>query len=294
MRAGRYEEAWDVSAHVMALADPATRDDPAIAYHLRWVWDGTPVDGRDVLVRCYHGLGDTIQFARFLSPLARRARSVTVEVQPELIPVLASMEGITRFVPFDPAAPLPQGDCDVEITELSFALRMPPTIPSTPYLHAAPAAIPPGTIGLCHRAGGWDDERSLPAPLLAPLCAMAPCLSLMPGPTALPVINPDGSPVAIADTAAMIAGVDLIITVDTMVAHLAGALGRRTWLLLKAAPDWRWTPGARDNAWYPSMRLYTQEKAGDWASVLAQVEEDLRDEQMRSPVAIPSRPERPA
>lgn len=76
-------------------------------------------------------------------------------------------------------------------------------------------------------------------------------------------------------TAALVAGVDLVVTVDTMIAHLAGALGRPTWLLLKAEPDWRWDPGRRDTPWYPTMRLYPQAARGGWSSVLAAVRADL-------------------
>jgi hypothetical protein len=83
---GDYEGAWDISAALLGRLDPATRDDPRLPYHRRWVWDGTALRGRDVLVRCYHGLGDTIQFLRYLPLLRKIAASVTLEVQPALIP----------------------------------------------------------------------------------------------------------------------------------------------------------------------------------------------------------------
>ena len=107
MRAGRYADAWALAAKTLAERDPATRDDPALPYHLRWVWDGSAVDGRHVLVRCYHGLGDTIQFARFLPLLAARAASVTVEVQPRLLELIATVSDAITPVPFDVAHPLP-------------------------------------------------------------------------------------------------------------------------------------------------------------------------------------------
>lgn len=276
MRAGRYAEAWALSDVVLAARDPAGRDDPALPYHLRWVWDGTPVDGTDVLVRCYHGLGDTLQFARFLPLLGARARSVTLEVQAHLLPIMATMKGIDHLHPFDPARPLPPGECDAEITELAHALRATPVDAPPPYLASAPTPLPPDAIGLCYRAGGWDDARSIPPALLASLCESATCLSLVAEPTDLPVLNPEGCPVDILATAALVSSVDLVVTVDTMIAHLAGALGKETWLLVKAEPDWRWCPRRRDSDWYPAMRCFPQLRAGDWRAVLALVEEELR------------------
>lgn len=275
VRAERFEDAWTLSAQDLAARDPATRDDPSQPYHLRWVWDGTPLDGRDVLVRCYHGLGDTLQFARFLPCLARRAASVTVEVQPRLMRLLESLPGIEHLIPFDPAVPAPRLDCDVEITELPFALRARPDDVAVPYLRAPRAPLPSGTVGLCYEAGEWDKERCIPADLFAPLCHEHACLTLVSAPTSLPVLNPDGCPFDMDATASLVASCALVITVDTMIAHLAGALGRPTWLLLKSDPDWRWTPGATRSPWYPTMRLYSQTQPGDWAPVVRAVRRDL-------------------
>ena len=275
MRDERYGDAWALAERTLAARDPATRDDPALPYHLRWVWDGRAVDGRDVLVRCYHGLGDTIQFARFLPMLASRAASVTLEVQPALQGILASVARNAALVPFDPARPLPPAEVDVEIGELAFALRATPADAPLPYVAASPAALPAGTIGLCHTTGNWDTDRRLSSDLLAPLCRIAPCITLVPEPTDLDVLNPEGCTGDIDATAALVAGVDLVVTVDTMIAHLAGAMDKPTWLLLKAEPDWRWAPDRPGSAWYPSMRLYPQARAGDWGSVIDRVSRDL-------------------
>lgn len=275
MRGRRYEEAWGHAAATLTERDPARRDDPTLPYHLRWVWDGTPPDGRDVLVRCYHGLGDTIQFARFLPELAQRARSVTVEVHPRLIALLAEIEGVDHWHPFDPARPLRPREVDVEITELDFALRLSPEAAPPPYLHAPRALLPKGTIALCHAAGDWDCERNVPEDLLAPLCEHAPTITLAAQPSGLDVLNPGGCPLDLGATAALVAAADLVVTVDTMIAHLAGALGRPTWLMLKAEPDWRWNPAERGSAWYPTMRLYPQPEPGDWPSVAAAIDRDL-------------------
>ena len=274
-RSGDHELAWTLCEQALAERDPATRDDPRLPYHLRWVWDGTPVDGRDVLVRCYHGLGDTIQFARFLPLLRRRAASVTVEIQPRLIGLFAGFPGVDRLVPFDVAAPLPPAECVLEIMELGFALRAAPASALPPYLGAAPAALPTGTVGLCCDAGDWDGERAIPPELLARLARHRPLVTLDPRPSALPVLNPAGCPFDIGQTAALVAGCALVVTVDTMVAHLAGALGKPTWLLLKHEPDWRWAPQSGCSEWYPSLRLYPQPTPGEWLSVAAQVERDL-------------------
>jgi len=274
MRRGDFAAAWTVAEGALVARDPAGRDDPALPYHLRWVWDGRPVDGLDVLVRCYHGLGDTLQFARFLPHLRRRARSVTVEMQPRLIPLFRGFPGIDRVIPFDVAAPAPPSACDLEIMDLALALRVPPQEAPPPYLRARPADLPRGCIALCWRGGDWDAGRSVPEALFGPLCR-GPAVSLVTAPTGLPVLNPEGCPIDMQRTAELIAGAALVVTVDTMVAHLAGAMGRPTWLLLKHDPDWRWPVETTRTPWYPRMRIYRQQIPGDWAGVLARVEADL-------------------
>lgn len=275
-REGDYERAWALAASQREAAQQSgqRRDDPRLPYHQRWVWDGCAVDGRDVLVRCYHGLGDTIQFLRFLPELRRRAAMVTLEIQPRLIALLG--DGIAdRVVPFDQLRPLPPSECDIEIMELSMALRVRPDAFPPPYLEVQPAALPPATIAICCMAGDWDASRSIAPELLTPLCEGRRCLTLDPVPSPLPVDNPEGCPFDIVQTATLIAGAALVVTVDTMVAHLAGALNRPTWLMLKHEPDWRWNPVLGRSDWYPSMRLYAQPRPGDWASVIATVQRDL-------------------
>lgn len=262
---GDYAASWRIADLVLAGRDPRTRDNPALPYHLRWVWDGRPFDGARVLVRCYHGLGDTLQFARYLPPLAARAARLEVEAPPPLLPLLRPLPGIARWHPFDPARPLPPVECDIEIMELAHALRAGPEAPA--YLRAAPAPAARGAIGLCLRAGTWDPDRSAPPDLLRAALAGRDVLSLEPGPARFPCRNPAGCPASLAATAAWIAALDLVITVDTAVAHLAGALGRPGLLLLKHTPDWRWRHGGARSPWYPSLRLIRQEAPGDWPSV---------------------------
>jgi hypothetical protein len=275
IREGDHDAAWAISERFAATRPALSRDDPALPYHLRWVWDLTEPDGRDALVRCYHGLGDTIQFLRFLPELRRRAASVTLEIAPRLIPLLGDHPPADRVVPFDTARPSARAECEIEIMELSFALRAPPATFPPPYVFMPQVRPAPGTIGLCCIAGDWDESRSIPPELLAPLCDGRACYALDPQPSALPVRNPEGCPYDVVQTAALIAGVSLVVTVDTMIAHLAGAMNKPTWLLLRHEPDWRWAPQSGRSEWYPSMRLYAQPSPGDWAAVVRAVGRDL-------------------
>jgi len=229
-----------------------------------------------VLVRCYHGLGDTIQFARYLPALGRRASSLTVEVQPQLLPLLAQMEGI-RFVPFDPAHPLKPADCDIEIMELAFALRMRPDATPSPYLRVPAAEAGKGVVGICHQASDWDAARCVPSELFASICRDHGCIALVPGDCDLPVRNPGGCTFDIMETAALVASAELVICVDTMVAHLAGALGCEAWVLLHADCDWRWPSSGSRSPWYRSLRLFHQRTTGDWEDVIAEVRLALQE-----------------
>ena len=273
---GDFQRAWRVSDRVLADRDAALRDDPTRPYHERWVWDGRRFDGRQVLVRCYHGLGDTLQFCRYLVPLRRRTASVTLEVQSELADFLADLPGPDRLVPFRPEAPLPPAEADLEIMELGHALRIAPEpvpylpCPTQPNLHR-----PKLRVGVCWNvSSAWRPQRSVPLRDLAPLGAV-PGLELIslqrgPGvaeahqPGAPKLLNPDGPGADIGGTAGLIASLDLVVTIDTMVAHLAGGMGRPVWLLLDAAPDWRWLAGGSGSPWYRGVRKFQQGAPGCW------------------------------
>lgn len=277
MRAGDFPSAWAVSDAVLAARDPATRDDPCLPYHLRWVWNGRSPDGKHVLVRCYHGLGDTLQFCRFLALLRQRVASLILEVQPELIGLLRDLPGPDCLVPFRPDAPLPPSECDVEIMELAHMLRVAPG--PAPYLraHPGPRSGPGLLVGVCWQAGGWDPGRSVPLPLLAPLAEVpgVQLVNLQRGPGADDASRPGAPPLLLAgergmdmaDTARLLESLDLVVTVDTMIAHLAGALGHQAWVLLQAEADWRWMVGREDSPWYPGLRLFRQDTAGEWGGV---------------------------
>jgi hypothetical protein len=281
MRRGDFAAAWRVSDRILARRTPGEQ-----CWHLprheQWVWDGRPLADRTVLVRCYHGLGDTIQFARFLPLLANVARQTLVWAQPPLLPLLATLPGVGRLLPLHDGAPGVDYDVDVEIMELAHALRVSPdSLPAcVPYFDVprAPRVSDRLSVGVLAQAGEWDPRRSVPADLLTRLAAPdTPGVALfnlqlrprLPGLADLS--TPD-----ILRLASRVRALDLVITPDTMLAHLAGALGVATWTLLPAEADWRWMDAERtDSPWYPTMRLFRQPRPGDWAAVIAEVRRQL-------------------
>jgi hypothetical protein len=283
MRSGDFVSAWALSDAVLRARAGSTACH--LERHEQWLWDGSPVAGRRVLVRCYHGLGDTIQFIRYAPLLQAIGSTVIVWAQPELLPLLRTASGIDELLELHDGAPEADYDVDVEVMELPHVFRTTlATLPARiPYLHPPlAAAAEHGTmhVGLVWAAGGWDERRSIPHALLAPL-HQVPGITwhiLQRGPPLahlderFGIIDPDGSVLA---TATRIRSLDLVITIDSMPAHLAGALGVPVWTLLHADPDWRWMEGER-SPWYPSMRLFRQSVDGEWASVIAEVARELR------------------
>ncbi len=262
-------------------------------------WQGETLEGHTLLVHAEQGLGDTLQFVRYVPLLAARGARVVLACAAPLIPLLAGMPGLAAIAARD--APLPHYDLWVDQMSLPrlFGTR-PETIPAPHgYLMADPARVaawraesgqPPGQprIGIVwsgNPAHHNDRRRSLPTAALAPLLAQ-PCawISLQKGPRAAEIAPRHGiadlSPRLhdFAETAALIATLDLVIAVDTSVAHLAGALGRPVWVMLPHAPDWRWMTGRDDSPWYATMRLFRQDRPGDWAGVLARVAGALADQ----------------
>jgi hypothetical protein len=281
MKRGDFEGAWRLSDLALGCRPPADARTPR---HEQPIWDGSALAGRRVLVRCYHGFGDTLQFLRYLPPLNRICREVTVWIQPELIDLLASTPDMGRLVPLHDGAPDVEFDTDVEIMELPYAFRtVERTIPrEIPYIHVTPAVLPPSSltrVGIVWTAGTWDPRRSIPFPALRPLLE-TPGVCFRPfgreiEPEAVSFFGQAPELLPFRSLAEQVAAQDLIVTVDTMMAHLAGALGLPTWLLLHADADWRWMRDRRDSPWYPATRLYRQSRAGDWAPVVAAVREDL-------------------
>lgn len=278
MRRGEWDAAWRISDRVLAERGGVPCWD--LPRHEQWVWDGSPLDGRRVLVRCYHGLGDTLQFIRY-APLVRAVAShVAVWAQPTLLPLLDTAAGIDRLLPLHDGTPEAEYDVDVEVMELAHLFRSTPqTLPATvPYLHAGPAPLPHPVdglaVGVVWQSGGWDPRRALPPGLLARLAAV-------PGITVHALqadAARDGLPATVhalagdvTETARWMRAMDLVVSVDTMGAHLAGSLGVPVWTLLPHAADWRWMEERDDSPWYPTMRLFRQERPEDWEGVVARV-----------------------
>jgi tetratricopeptide (TPR) repeat protein len=263
-------------------------------------WQGEDLTGRTLLVLAEQGLGDAIMFARFLEPLAQRGARVLLACDRRLIPLLAAAPGVARAVPRDRELP----DCDFWVDQMSLPHRLGTTLATIPaaagYLRADPARVAAWAARLPKRREGarriglaWagnplhsnDARRSCPAAALRPLTAMAgdEFVSLQVGPEAaearsLGLADHSAGLLDLADTAGLLAGLDLLITVDTAVAHAAAALGKPTWLMLPHAPDWRWLLGRSDSPWYASARLFRQPKPGDWNAVVASIAQSLATE----------------
>lgn len=282
MRHGDFATAWSISDGVMQrrvhegeLCDEWPR-------HLQFIWRGKPLTGQRIFVRCYHGLGDTLQFVRLLSTPRLRAAEITLWAQPQLLTLLRTVRGIDRLLPLHEGEPDLEYDVDMELMELPHALRLDlADLPGPlPYIYVSGPRQPHQNmrrIGVCWQAGDWRTERSIPSEALRPWASLRGVrwfnLMFPPKPCQLPA-----APVACRDLAEMalrLRLLDLVITVDTMIAHLAGALGVPVWLLLDHDPDWRWMSDRDDSPWYPTMRLFRQPQPGDWPSVIAMVHEEL-------------------
>lgn len=303
MLRGDFESAWQCADREREQRRRAGITGRGWPRHLRPVWDGRPLDGGPVLVRCHHGLGDTIQFLRYLPLLAASAASVQLEAPPELLTLLARLQGIGRLHALSATEDRPVAafgcDAEIDVTELPHACRTRlESIPGTvPYLQLDPRGVAEArrrlaslghrlAVGLVWAAGEWKPERSVALARLAPL-ADIPGIALVnlqrgpeyarwrasrQGPAMAEIFDTD----TVADAAATIAALDLVITVDTMAAHLAGALAVPVWTLLHYAADWRWLLDRGDSPWYPTMRLFRQPRPGDWDPVIAEIATALR------------------
>ena len=281
-RRGDFEAAWQVSDRIVARhAASPDFDKPR---HFQSIWTGTPPDGKRVLVRCYHGLGDTIQFVRYVPTLRAVAREVTLWVQPPLIPLLRGLPGLDRVLPLHDGTPDVEYDIDVEVMELPFVFRSTlATIPrDVPYLSVPPAPLPGARprVGIVWRSGDWETNRSISFDALRPLLDLEGITwcSLQQGRRAderhshlTDVSHPD-----VQEAARRVKALDLLITVDSMPAHLAGALGVPVWTLLVKDADWRWMEDRADSPWYPSMRLFRQPRPGAWDAVITEVLSRIR------------------
>ena len=255
-------------------------------------WKGEPLQGRHILVWDEQGLGDCIQFSRYLPLLTVCGAQVTLLGRRSMFALLSTLPNPPHFVDYVSDESI--YDYQVALMSLPYvfgtALQ---TIPGQiPYLYAEPQRVAQWTeringegfrIGICWQGNRKINlERTIPLDAFAPLAAIegVRLISLMkePGDVAMhdfPVemLGPefDAGADAFLDTAAVMAQLDLVVTSDTSIAHLAGALGRPTYLALKHVPDWRWFAAGERSPWYPTMRLFRQERRGDWLPVMEKI-----------------------
>jgi tetratricopeptide (TPR) repeat protein len=292
-----YEARFDVPA----LGNPAR-------HYSAPRWHGSePLAGKTLLVHAEQGLGDVIQFCRYLPLLAAQGVCVVFEVMPSLKPLLRTLPGAVRLV--GRGEPLPPVDYYCPLVSLPLALNTRvDTIPAqVPYLTAEPEriahwrqrlrALPGLRVGIAWQGNPdvekliWARGRSIPLAVLQPLAQLpgVRLVSLQKGPGLEQMRNVpfaerivdlsaelDRGPDAFLDTAAVMAGLDLIVSSDTAIAHLAGALGRPVWVVLPASPEWRWGLERSDSPWYPTMRLFRQTADRDWTVVVAAIVEALQ------------------
>jgi hypothetical protein len=286
MRRGEFDRAWrnsDILLRQHLAAPPDAHDVPR---HQQVVWNGASLHGKRVLVRCYHGLGDTIQFIRYVPLLKTIAAHVTVWAQPSLITLLSTACGIDRIISLHDGTPDCDYDVDVEVMELPYVFRTTiETIPARiPYLHVDASALDncKMKVGLVWRGGDWDPRRDVPFDLLTRLAEIQEIsFYVLQQETAAwedhqsfkTILPPNADALT---TARVMRALDLVVSIDSMPAHLAGALGIRTWTLLQKDADWRWMSDRRDSPWYPTMRLFRQQQPRDWEPVVAQVKRELR------------------
>jgi len=259
-------------------------------------WAGEPIAGKRILIYCEQGLGDTIQFIRFAPVLQKMHAEIVVKTPKSLIPIISTMG-------LDAHDDVRKLDFDYKVALLSIPrlLGITSFAPVCGYLNADPDKVAmwkrflPSCgvrVGICWQgnpSASVDSGRSIPLAQFEPLAELdqVHLISLQKGPGVEQIkafahrdrlitpdkIDEDG---AFIDTAAIIENLDLVVTSDTSIAHLAGALGKPVWIVLKHVPDWRWLLDRNDSVWYPSARLYRQNRLDDWASVFDKIASDLK------------------
>lgn len=274
-----------------------------LKHHTAPPWDGSPFYAKRLLVFAEQGIGDTLQFIRYLPKVKALGGTVLFETMAPLFELLRGFEGIDELVPQNAAQPSVVA-CDWCIPLLSLPQLFNSDLNTIPaplsYLDSDPAKTRSwnGRIGQDGFRVGivWagrpehenDHHRSCALEYFMPLTQMEGIrlFGLQKGEAARQVKKlPDGRVVEnlgedfenFADTAGAVANLDLVISVDTAVAHLAGAMGKPVWLLLPFAPDWRWLMQREDSPWYPSMRLFRQKSRGDWAEVFQRLALELKN-----------------
>ena len=291
---GRFREGWQGYEWRFRKVDPIP-----LASFPQPHWDGSPLDGRTILLHAEQGFGDTFQFVRYAGLLAALGGVVLLQCQSQAIaPVLTTAPGVTRVLVR--GEPLPEFQVHASLMSLPHLCgTLLETVPAPiPYLAAQPElaglwrarlagpGLKVGLIWAGRKSYKDDRKRSLNLGLFAPLAGIpgVSFYALQVGEGAEQAASPPaglgltdlGREVrSFADSAAILANLDLVISADTAVAHLAGALGRKVWVLLPAACDWRWLLEREDSPWYPSARLFRQRRRGDWGEVMQRVAGEL-------------------
>ncbi len=263
-------------------------------------WNGEPAAGKTIIILAEQGIGDTLQFARYIPEARARCGRIVLECQKELVTIIRSCPGVDAVLERGRSHGR-IGDAWVPLMSLPFLLGCPaPECGApVPYLHSEAGrksrwdecftqSRMRARVGLVWAGNPRhknDHHRSCPPELLTPMVRGSEVqwtsLQKLPG-TGIPaawkgIVTDLGSDLEdFGDTAAVIEHLDLVITVDTAVAHLAGAMGKPVWLLLPFAPDWRWMLARTDSPWYPSMRIFRQPRPGDWGSVVEAVTQSLQ------------------
>jgi len=288
---GQFDEGWQEYEWRFAVA----RYDRGFDQPL---WSGEPLAGRSILLHAEQGFGDTLQFVRYVPAVAERGGRVVLEVPKPLVRLACTVAGVSEVVAA--GDPLPAFDCHCPLLSLPRVFKTNlVTIPdAVPYLSVSAEASAAWAERIAAASGrrvgvAWAGTTlgAIDLRLLQPLWEVAGInwFSLQIGDRRGDISLLDRVEIAdlslwltdFAETAAAVCQLDLVISVDTSVAHLAGALGRPTWLLLPRAPDWRWLIEREDSPWYPTARLFRQKKAGDWSSVAREVAAALADHPSR-------------
>jgi tetratricopeptide (TPR) repeat protein len=290
---GQFEEAWP------PYEWRKKRVNEAFNAQGRPAWTGAEdITGKTVFVEAEQGYGDTIQFSRFVPLVADRSARVILTARESQIRLLRSLDPRVEIVP----ATSPPAEFDYHVALLSlpmaFGTKLDNVPARTPYLRAVAADVEKWRrklsgagfkIGVSWQGSAYSSDRSFPLAALAGIAGLSGiCLiNLQKGPgseqlDALPAgmhvetLGPDYESGDFAETAAVMEALDLVISCDTAIAHLAGALARPTWVALRDAAEWRWLQDRHDSPWYPGMRLFRQPKRDDWDSVFAAMESQLR------------------
>jgi Flp pilus assembly protein TadD len=260
---------------------------------LRPRWDGSPLDGRRILLHCEQGLGDSVHFCRYVADVAARGGKVSLVCPSALYSLFETLAGVDRLIRGDSSF----GDFDVHcaLPSLPLMLNMPDPRWTGVYLRQDPtrAAKFNGSfkksgnrfkVGLVWHARPHPPGRSIPLAEFKPLAMdNVQLFSLQVGggseqinQVGFDIINAAEKIENLADTAALMRQMDLIISIDTVTAQLAGALGLSAWVMLKKVPDWRWLLDRSDSPWYPTLRLFRQTHAGQWEQPIREAAKELR------------------